>query len=156
MKIRYKIPKQVFDPNLTNICIGAINVWTRLWQPAASTGSVVSVSLCSAGHNRAKHKREGIYQYCSVLLNLQLISFTKSRIMDDLQMLYIVMRRCEGLNVSQGVAPDRGVGTRAGRNALRRETSTRIIIFENKAEIVSTCLLKKCLEIITITKEIII
>ena len=74
--------------------------------------------------------------------------------MDDLQMLYIVMRRCEGLNVSQGVTPDRGVGTRAGGNALRRETSTRIIIFENKAEIVSTCLLKKCLEIITITKEI--
>ena len=69
-------------------------------------------------------------------------------------MLYIVMRRCEGLNVSQGVTPDRGVGTRAGGNALRRETSTRIIIFENKAEIVNTCLLKKCLEIITITKEI--
>ena len=48
-----------------------------------------------------------------MLLNLQLIFTAKSRIMDDLQMLYIVMRRREGLNVSQSVTPDRGVGTGA-------------------------------------------
>ena len=84
--------------------------------------------LC-AQHDKTEQGMKGrVSIYCSVLLNLQLIFTTKSRIMDDLQMLYIVMRRCEGLNVSQGVTPNSGVGTRAGGHTLGTETSTRMIL----------------------------